>query len=130
MGAFREGDITFVNDAKSWLGLLQPGHFFSDFNDSKLEKSMIECLAICTCSNMQNKSEQAFRLLFRDEPIPPVARGRDKITQLADKYPNTNVSKYLKAIARKVGKFAYFIRATDDGDVSEVYDLLKGKKVA
>lgn len=89
----------------------------------------MECLAICTCSNMQDKAERAFALLFPDADTPQVARGRDQIASLAERYPGTNVSQYLRAIARKTGKFAYYIKADDNGDVSAVYDLRKGRKI-
>ena len=57
-----------------------------------------------------------------------VGVGKSQIAQLAGQRSGTDLSRYLLAISKKSGKFAYYIEE-DNGTVTLNYDLLKGKKV-
>lgn len=89
---------------------------------------MSEFLAICGCSGMQNRAKLAFEISFPDKAIPTVYRGKSQIEELAGQKTGTDLSRYLMAISKKNGKFAYYIEE-DDGCVAFSYDLLKGRRI-
>ena len=89
---------------------------------------MSEYLVICGCSGMQHRAESAFKIAFPRKATPTVCKGKSQIAQLAGQRSGTDLSRYLLAISKKSGKFAYYIEE-DNGTVTMNYDLLKGKKV-
>lgn len=89
---------------------------------------MSEYLVICECSGMQKQAKLAFEISFPDKEVPPVCRGKSQIEELAGQKTGTDFSRYLMAISKKNGKFAYYIEE-DDGHVTFSYDLLKGKRI-
>ena len=86
-------------------------------------------VVLCKCSNVPQSAKLAFEIAFPGQEMPPVYRGADAIRTLAEQKPNTNFAKYASAIAKKNGRFAYYIEE-EGGDVVQSYDLLKGKRVA
>lgn len=89
---------------------------------------MSEYLVICGCSGMQHRAESAFKIAFPGKAIPTVYRGKSQIAQMAGQRWGTDLSRYLLAISKKSGKFAYYIEE-DNGTVTMNYDLLRGKRV-
>ena len=89
---------------------------------------MNKYIVVCGCSNVPDKAKMAFNIAFPRQDFPDVFRGTSKIQQLANTKPDTNLSKYLLAIAKKNGRYAYYIEE-QDGDIVMNYDLLKGKRV-
>ena len=89
---------------------------------------MSEYLIICGCSGMPRRAESAFRIAFPGAKTPVVYRGKSRITELAGQHSGTDFSRYLLAISKKSGKFAYYIKE-EDGVVTLNYDLLKGKRL-
>ena len=87
-------------------------------------------IAVCTCSGMKEKAEMAFKIMHPDEPLPKIYKGESSVRGLAEQNPNTNLSRYLLAIAKKNGQFAYLIDYDDNGDIISNYDLKTGKRVA
>lgn len=87
-------------------------------------------IAVCTCSGMKEKAEAAFKIMHPDDKTPNVYRGDSAIRRLAEQNPNTNLSRYLLAIAKKNGQFAYLIDYDDNRDIISNYDLKTGKRVA
>lgn len=85
-------------------------------------------IVVCRCSGMDVQAKMAFEIAFPKKEMPEVFRGKNRISFLADSHPNTNLSRYLQAINKKNGRFAYYIEE-DGGDVTLNYDLLKGKRV-
>ena len=85
-------------------------------------------LIICGCSGMPRRAESAFKILFPDKKTPPICRGKSQIAELAGRRFGTDLSRYLLAISKKSGKFAYYIEE-DGGAVTLNYDLLKGKRL-
>lgn len=85
-------------------------------------------ILICKCSNMKQTAEMAYDIAFPNTERPPVYRD-EAIYALAEQKPNTNFASYLNAIMKKNGRFAYYMEE-EDGDIVQVYDLLKGKRVA
>ena len=79
---------------------------------------------------MKEKAEAAFKIMHPDDKTPDVYKGDSAIRMLAEQNPNTNLSRYLLAIAKKNGQFAYLIDYDDNGDIISNYDLKTGKRVA
>lgn len=90
---------------------------------------MNKYIVVCRCSGSKEQAEMAFKIAYPLSSAPEVYRGADAIMALADKHPNTNFAYHLKAIAKKNGKFAYYVEE-DGGDIVTKFDLFKGKKVA
>lgn len=72
----------------------------------------------------------AFEIMYPGEELPRIYKGESPIRALAEQNPNTNLSRYLLAIAKKNGQFAYLIDYDDNGDIMSNYDLKTGKRVA
>lgn len=89
---------------------------------------MSEFLVICGCTGMPRRAESAFKIAFPGEKVPVIYKGKSRITELAGQKSGTDLSRYLSAISKKSGKFAYYIRE-EDGAVTLSYDLLKGKRL-
>lgn len=79
---------------------------------------------------MKEKAISAYKISFPKTEMPDIYKGEDAIRALAHSIPNTNLSRYLLAIAKKNGRYAYFIESDDNGDVVSNYDLIIGKMVA
>ncbi len=90
----------------------------------------MKIIAVCTCSGMKEKAESAFKIMFPGEELPKIYKGDGAIRGLAQSKPNTNLARYLVAIAKKNGQFAYYIEYDDKGDVLANYDLKTGKRLA
>lgn len=90
----------------------------------------MKIIAVCTCSGMKEKAEMAFKIMSPDEDMPKIYKGESAIRGLAEQNPNTNLSRYLLAIAKKNGQFAYLIEFDDNRDIISNYDLKTGKRVA
>lgn len=79
---------------------------------------------------MKEKAEAAFKIMHPDDKTPDIYKGDSAIRRLAEQNPNTNLSRYLLAIAKKNGQFAYLIDYDDNRDIISNYDLKTGKRVA
>lgn len=90
---------------------------------------MTEYIVVCRCSGMKEKALSAFKIAYPLKETPQIVVGAQAIGLLAEQKPNTNFYSYLKAISKKHGRYAYYIKE-DNGDVSFTYDLVKGKRVA
>lgn len=90
----------------------------------------MKIIAVCSCSGMKEKAIMAYKIAFPKTDVPEVVRGEDAIRALANRLQSTNVSKYLNAIAKKNGQYAYYIKYDENGDVAYNYDLLLGRRIA
>lgn len=79
----------------------------------------------CTCFNMKKKASEAFSLLFPNEVLPDIVKGRDRIYKLSQEINN----EHIKAISKLSGKFAYYVEL-DGNKITKEYDLLTGKRIA
>lgn len=79
----------------------------------------------CTCFNMKKKASEAFSLLFPNEVLPNIVKGRDRIYKLSQQLNN----EHIKAISKLSGKFAYYVEL-DGNKITKEYDLLTGKRIA
>lgn len=81
-------------------------------------------ILVCSCFNMSKKASEAFSVLFPNELLPTVIKGRDRIYKLS----LGKKSPHIKAISRLSGKFAFYIKI-EDNKVIEEYNLLTGKRI-
>lgn len=88
----------------------------------------MQVILTCSCKGQDKFVREAYSILYPDTPVPPIYKGRGSITQLADKYPDTNLSKYLKGIASNKEKYAYLL-TTDGRDVLSLINLKTGAKI-
>lgn len=78
----------------------------------------------CSCFNMGKKATQAFSLLFPNEVLPPIIKGRDRLYKLGKELNNDHII----AISKLLGKYAYYVEL-EDGKVVKEYNLLTGRRV-
>ena len=74
---------------------------------------------------MGKKASEAFCLLFPNDVLPDIIKGRDRIYKLAKEINNDHIL----AISKLSGKFAYYVEI-EDGKIVKEYDLVRGKRVA
>ena len=80
----------------------------------------------CSCFRMDKKASEAFSILFPNEVLPDIIKGRDRIYKFAKRMNNDHIT----AISKLSGKFAYFIELDDDNKIVKEYDLVTGKRIA
>lgn len=77
----------------------------------------------CTCFNMKKKATEAFGLLFPNEVLPDIIKGRDRIYKLGKELGNDHIL----AISKLSGKFAYYIEIEGNKIIKEI-NLLNGRR--
>ena len=91
---------------------------------------MGEVISCCSCSGVQEKSKAAYKVLFKDNEVPEMIVGTDKVRAFANGFPSeSNLNKHLNAITKKNGRYSYLVQYDDALDITYMYDLLTGKKV-
>ena len=85
----------------------------------------IRVILTCSCFRMEKKASEAFSVLFPDESLPEIIKGRDRISKFAKDIKNDHIY----AISRLSGKFAYYVELDGDKIIKE-YDLMKGARIA
>ena len=78
----------------------------------------------CSCLNMGKKASEAFSLLFPNEVLPDIVKGRDRIYKLSQDINNDHI----KAISRLSGRYAYYVEIENNKIIKE-YDLLRGRRI-
>lgn len=86
---------------------------------------MEKVILTCSCFNMKKKASESFSLLFPNEPLPDIIKGRDRVYKFAKDKGND----HLIAISKLSGKYAYYVEM-DGGKIIKEYDLLKGTRIA
>lgn len=84
----------------------------------------------CGCGGIQNYIKSSMSLL----KLAPVTEqetfvGKEKIRKLAQQYPDTTLSQHLGVIAKKNGRYAYYISTDDSHNITAMYNLIRGQKV-
>ena len=80
----------------------------------------------CSCFRMDKKASEAFSILFPNEVLPDIIKGRDRIYKFAKSINNDHIT----AISKLGGKFAYFIELNNNNKIVKEYDLVTGKRIA
>ena len=86
---------------------------------------------VCSCSGVREKSIKAFKIIKPNDELPEIYVGKDKMRGVASTFPNdSNAAKYLSAVAKKTGRFAYFLEISNESsNILEMHDLLTGKRI-
>lgn len=79
----------------------------------------------CSCFRMDKKASEAFSVLFPNEVLPDIIKGKDRIYKFAKNINNDHIT----AISKLTGKFAYYVEL-DGNKIIEEYDLVKGTRLA
>lgn len=90
-------------------------------------------IARCSCGGVSTYVENSIKILSLPAPCETLV-GKDKIRKLAGLYPGTSFAEHLQAIAKKSGRYAFYI-STDKApeekgqNIVAMYNLITGKKV-
>lgn len=84
----------------------------------------------CGCGGIQNYIKSSMDIL----KLAPVTEqetfvGKEKIRKLAEQYPGTLLAQHLGVIAKKSGRYAYYITTDDSHEITAMYNLIKGQRV-
>ena len=79
----------------------------------------------CSCFRMDKKASEAFTVLFPNEVLPDIIKGKDRIYKFAKGINNDHIT----AISKLTGRFAYYVEL-DGNKIMKEYDLVKGTRVA
>ena len=82
----------------------------------------------CGCGGIQKYIESSIALLSLPTPDDTFV-GKEKIRKLASLHPGTNLAEHLGAIAKKSGRYAFYISTDDTQSITAMYNLITGKKV-
>lgn len=87
---------------------------------------MREFILTCSCFNMSKKAAEAFSILFPNEILPDIVKGRDRVYKLAQELDN----EHIRAISKLSGKYAYYLKLNKDGTIKEEWNLTTGRRTA
>ena len=82
----------------------------------------------CGCGGIQNYIKSSMSLLKLASPEEEYV-GKEKIRKLAEKYPGTTLAQHLQVVAKKSGRYAYYISTNESNEITAMYNLIKGQKV-
>ena len=79
---------------------------------------MTECVILtCSCHHQDKKAAEAFSLLYPNEVLPSIVKGRDRVMKFAQAHHN---HPHLTALAKISGKYMYYIEMEGDDIIKEV----------
>lgn len=87
----------------------------------------------CSCGGVSTYVEKSINVLGLATPCATYV-GKEKIRKLADGYSGSSFAEHLQAVAKKSGRYAFYI-STDkdpsekDQNITAMYNLISGKKV-
>lgn len=87
---------------------------------------MREFILTCSCFNMSKKAAEAFSILFPNEILPDIVKGRDRVYKLAQELDN----EHIRVISKLSGKYAYYLKLNKDGTIKEEWNLTTGRRTA
>lgn len=82
----------------------------------------------CGCGGIQNYIKSSMDILKLATPSAEYV-GKDKIRKLAEQYPGTPLAQHLGVVAKKSGRYAYYISTNDANEIVAMYNLIKGQRV-
>lgn len=80
----------------------------------------------CSCHNMSKRASEAFSLLYPDQVLPDIVKGRDRLYKLGKSLNNDHII----AISKLSGKFAYYVELNDKNIITKEVNLLSGRRIA
>lgn len=90
----------------------------------------MKVILVCSCSGMKEKAKTAFSILYPNDEEPEMFVGKDAVKKFASYHQGTNVANYAEATSKQNGQYSYLIDYDENGDVTLIYNLKTGKKVA
>lgn len=72
---------------------------------------------------MGKRASEAFSLLFPNQVLPDIVKGKDRLYKLGKELGNDHIL----AISKLSGKFAYYVEIDDNKIIKEV-NLLNGRR--
>lgn len=83
----------------------------------------------CGCGGVQTYVKSTMTVFSLPDPDSTHV-GKEKIRSLAQKYQGTSFAEHLEAIAKKSGRYAFYISTTEDNSsIVAMYNLITAKKV-
>lgn len=95
----------------------------------------MDIIVRCSCGGVTTYLQNSLELLKLTAPSEEnTFVGKDKIRKLAANYPGTPFAEHLGVIAKKSGRYAYYISTNNPADnksqeIVAMYNLIKGQKV-
>ena len=83
----------------------------------------------CSCGGVKTKMEAAMKLIAPYEPLPPEYKGSEKMLELAEKHPHTPFADLLLTLAKKRGRFCYYVETDAKDNVKDARDLMTGRRL-
>lgn len=80
----------------------------------------------CSCHNMGKRASEAFCLLYPNQVLPDIVKGRDRLYKLGKTLDN----QHILAISKLSGKFAYYVELDDNNAITKEINLLTGGRIA
>lgn len=87
---------------------------------------MKSVILTCSCHNMGKRASEAFFLLYPNQELPEIVKGRDKLYKLGKSLGNDHII----AISKLSGKFAYYVELDDNNTITKEINLLTGARTA
>lgn len=75
---------------------------------------------------MDKRASEAFCLLYPDQVLPDIVKGRDRLYKFAKELGNDHIL----AISKLSGKFAYYVELDDKNTITKEINLLTGGRIA
>lgn len=82
----------------------------------------------CSCGGVSTYVENSIKILKLAAPDNSYV-GKEKIRKLAEQYRGTPFADHLQVIAKKSGRYAFYISTSDKNEITAMYNLISGKKV-
>lgn len=82
-------------------------------------------ILICSCFGQQKRAVEAFSVLYPNEILPDIIKGKDRLYKFAKEKNND----HLLALSKISGKFAYYVEMDGDNIIKEV-NLMNGRRLA
>lgn len=86
---------------------------------------MKSLILTCSCHNMGKRASEAFCLLYPNQELPEIIKGRDKLYKLGKSLGNDHII----AISKLSGKFAYYVELDDKNTITKEINLLTGGRI-
>lgn len=80
----------------------------------------------CSCHNMSKRASEALCLLYPNQELPSIVKGRDRLYKLGKALDN----QHILAISKLSGKFAYYVELDDNNTITKEINLLTGGRIA
>lgn len=90
---------------------------------------MSEVIVTCGCGSSHKFCLNSYKILFPDSPLPLSFVKRAVLKHLSDFPEGSEIYERLSTLAHQRGRFGYLFIYTPSGDITEVWDLMKSKRL-